>query len=138
MNGISVEEARAILAENFADWIQDLNLQIVSVEPDSLVMDMPFSDHLCRVGGMICGQSLISASDTAMVITVCSALGGFKPMGTVDLTSSFMRPISSEDVRLEARIMRLGRSMAFCRTDISGKESGKLSAFATGTFALPR
>ena len=137
MSGISIEEAEQILAENFADWIHDLNLQIVETSPMQVILDLPFNERLCRVGGMICGQSLISAADTSMVIAVCSALGGFKPLGTVDLTANFMRPILSEDVRLQAKIMRLGRTMAFCNTEISGKESGKQCAFATGTFALP-
>ncbi|MGI9484066.1 MAG: PaaI family thioesterase [Hyphomicrobiales bacterium] len=137
MRGISIIEAEQILAENFADWIHDLNLQIVEISATQATLELPFNERLCRVGGMICGQSLVSAADTSMVIAVCSALGGFKPLGTVDLTSNFMRPILSEDVQLKAKIMRLGRTMAFCNTEISGKESGKQCAFATGTFALP-
>jgi uncharacterized protein (TIGR00369 family) len=135
--GISLETARQILADNFAGWVRDLNLEILEVGPNEIVVEMPFSEHLCRVGGMICGQSLISAADTSMVIAVCSALGGFKPIGTVDLTSNFMRPIVSENVVLRAKVMRKGRTMAFCNTEITGKDSGKLCAFATGTFALP-
>ena len=135
--GISRNQARQILAENFADWIQDLNLEIIETGPQHVVAELPFSDHLCRVGGMMCGQSLISAADTSMVIAVCSSMGGFKPMGTVDLTSNFMRPVISENVLLRAQVMRKGRTMAFCNTEMTGKDSGKLSAFATGTFALP-
>ena len=137
MSGISIEEAETILADNFADWIHDLNLKVVETSAGQVTLELPFSERLCRVGGMICGQSLISAADTSMVIAVCSSLGGFKPLGTVDLTANFMRPILSEDVQLKAKVMRLGRTMAFCNTQISGKESGKPSAFATGTFALP-
>ena len=137
MSGISVEEANGILGEVFAPWIQALDLEAVEISAEHAVLAMPYNDDLCRVGEMICGQALVSAADTAMVIAICSALGGFRPFGTVDLTSNFMRPVSGEGVILTARIMRMGRTMAFCNTEIKGAKSGKASAFATGTYAIP-
>ena len=137
MGGISVEEAGEILAENFAPWVQDLSFSVTEIGPDFVTIEFPHQERLCRIGGMICGQALISAADTAMVVAVCNGLGGFKPMGTVDLTASFMRPVSGEGVRLVARVLRMGRTMAFCNTEMSGANSGKLSATATGTYALP-
>ena len=137
MSGISVDEANAILGDVFAPWIQALKLKAVEISAEHAVLSMPYSEDLCRVGEMICGQALVSAADTAMVVAVCSAMGGFKPFGTVDLTSNFMRPVSGEGVILTARIMRMGRSMAFCNTEIKGAESGKASAFSTGTYAIP-
>ncbi len=137
MGGITVAEANTILGDVFAPWVQALRLEAIEVSADHAVLRLPFNEDLCRVGEMICGQALISAADTAMVIAVCSKLGGFKPIGTVDLTSNFMRPVSGEGVVLTARIMRAGRTMAFCNTEVAGADSGKLSAFATGTYALP-
>lgn len=137
MGSVSIGQATDILSENFAPWVQDLSFKVTDIGTDFVVIELPHQDRLCRIGGMICGQALISAADTAMVVAVCCGLGGFKPMGTVDLTASFMRPISGEGARLHARIMRMGRTMAFCSTEISGCESSKQSAFATGTYALP-
>lgn len=138
MRGITVAEANSILGEVFAPWVRALKLEATEVGPDQAILQMPFSEDLCRVGEMLCGQSLISAADTAMVIAICSSLGGFKPIGTVDLTSNFVRPVSGEGVQVTARIMRLGRTIAFCNTEVTGAESGKLSVFATGTYALPQ
>ena len=138
MSGITTSQANAILADVFAPWVQQLQLEASEIGTDYVILHMPFSADLCRVGEMICGQALISAADTAMVIAVCSKLGGFKPIGTVDLTSNFMRPVSGEAVNFTARIMRIGRTMAFCNTEVTGADSGKLSAFATGTYALPQ
>ena len=137
MSGISVDEANALLGDIFAPWIQALNLEAVEVSPEHAVLKLPYSDDLCRVGEMICGQAMVSAADTAMVIAIVSGMGSFKPFGTVDLTSNFMRPVSGEGIILTARIMRMGRSMAFCNTELHGSESGKFSAFCTGTYALP-
>lgn len=134
--GLSPSDAQALLGEIFAPWVQQLNLQAEKVTPQSAQVRMPFDAKLCRVGGMICGQALLTGADTTMVLAICSALGGFKPFTTVDLTVNYMRPIANEDALLTASIMRQGRSMIFCNTEITGADNGKLSAFSTGTYAL--
>ena len=40
------------------------------------------------------------------------------------------------DAVLEARVMRLGRTLAFCTTEIREAGSDKPAAFATGTYAI--
>ncbi|NNE24486.1 MAG: PaaI family thioesterase [Rhizobiales bacterium] len=134
--GLSRADADALLGDVFAPWVQDLNLSVETVSAQSAILRMPFDEKLCRIGGMICGQALLTGADTAMVIAICSALGGFKPFTTVDLTVNYMRPIANEDALLTAKIMRQGRTMVFCNTEITGSENGKLSAFSTGTYAL--
>ena len=129
-------EAETILKDHFADWVRDLDLAIIDVDATCLGMSIAFSPRLCRTGGIVCGQALIAAADTAMVIGLAAALGGVRTMTTVDLTINFMRPIKGEDVRLRAAVRRLGRSLAFCTTDIEGARSARPAAFATGTYAI--
>ena len=133
---LSPAAAQALLGDIFAPWVQELNLQVDDITPQSVSLRMPFDLKLCRVGGMICGQALLTGADTAMVIAICATLGGFKPFTTVDLTVNYMRPIANEDALLTARIMRQGRTMIFCNTEIIGADNEKLSAFSTGTYAL--
>jgi uncharacterized protein (TIGR00369 family) len=133
---ITQAEATAILEENFAEWVRDLGLEVEATGDDHVRLRVAFSPKLCRVGGIVCGQALISAADTAMVLALASALGGLKPLTTVDLTINYMRPIKDEDTRVTATIKRLGKTLAFCTADIAGKQSEKLAAFATGTYAI--
>jgi uncharacterized protein (TIGR00369 family) len=128
--------AQAILVENFAPWVQALRLTVEAVGPEEATLRLPFDPQLVRVGGTICGQSLMTAADTAMVIAISSALGGFRPMATVGQTISFMRPISGADVLVAARVLRLGRTMAFGEIAMRA-EGGPLAAHATTTYALP-
>ena len=94
-------------------------------------------DQLCRVGGIMAGQTLAAGADTAMVLALAAAMGGvLKPCTTVDLNINYMRPITKADAVLEAKVKRLGRSLAFCSVDIVEAGSGKPAAFATGTFAI--
>ncbi len=55
------------------------------------ILRLPFSERLCRNGGVVCGQALMAFADTAMVIANVAANRGFRPMTTVDQTTHFMR-----------------------------------------------
>jgi len=128
--------AEQILAANFAPWVQDLGLRVKSVSRERAVLRMPYSERLVRVGGTICGQALMSAADTAMVIALCSALGEFKPMTTVSQNISFMRPIAGKDVLVEARVLRLGRTLAFGEVALRAADEDRPAAHGTGTYAI--
>jgi uncharacterized protein (TIGR00369 family) len=128
--------AQAILRDNFAPWVQALRLSVESVGADEATLRLPFDPQLVRVGGTICGQALMTAADTAMVIAISAALGGFRPMATVGQTITFMRPIAGADVLVTARVLRLGRTMAFGEIGMRAAD-GPLAAHATTTYALP-
>ena len=76
--GFSIAEARRVLDDVFAPWVKDLDLAVEAFdfEPPAdardwqagAVLRMPFSEKLCRNGGMVCGQALMAFADTAMVI----------------------------------------------------------------------
>jgi uncharacterized protein (TIGR00369 family) len=133
---LSVEETQAILQENFADWVRAGGLIVEATADDGATLRIRFSPDLCRVGGILCGQAMISAADTAMVLALASAQGGLKPMTTVDLTINYMRPVKDEDARVVATVKRLGRTLAFCTAEMSGVRTAKPAAFATGTYAI--
>ncbi len=131
-----IEAARRVLQENFAAWILELDPRVEDVGADRIRLRIPASERFCRQGGIMCGQALISAADTAMVLAVSAARGGYGPMTTVDLTVNYMRPVIGADAVLDAKVMRLGKTLAFATTEISESKGGKTAAFATGTFAL--
>jgi uncharacterized protein (TIGR00369 family) len=133
---LSTADAEAILRENFAPWVQALRLSVEAVAASEATLRLPFDPQLVRVGGTVCGQALMTAADTAMVIALSGALGGFKPMATVGQTISFMRPISGADVLVTARVLRLGRTLAFGEIEMRAAD-GPLAAHATTTYALP-
>lgn len=137
MPGLTTADAERILADMFAPWVLDLGLTIDGVGDDSAVLRVAFSDRLCRVGGMVCGQAMVSAADTAMVIAISAAKGGFLPIGTVDMTVNYMRPASGSDLLVDARVMRLGRTMAFCNAMVRTATDNKDCAHVVGTYAMP-
>ena len=135
MPQLTADAASAILAQNFAPWVLASGIKVEAIGFEFAKLRLPFSAELWRTGDILCGQALITGADTAMVIALAAASGAFKPCTTVDLTMSYMRPISKADALLEAKVMRLGKSLAFCVCEV-GEAGGKPAAFSTGTYAL--
>lgn len=133
---MTAAEAQALLRANFAPWVQALDLSVEVVSESEATLRLPFDARLVRVGGTVCGQALMTAADTAMVIALSAALGGFRPMATVGQTITFMRPVSAADVLVTARVLRVGRTMAFGEVEMRAA-GGPLAAHATSTYALP-
>ena len=142
-----IEEARRVLGDVFAPWVQDLGLSIDSVEcappPDAAagwqpgaVLRMAFSERLCRHGGIVCGQALMALADTSMVIAILAANRGYRPMTTVDQTTHFMRAVTQSDVLADARVIRLGRTMSFGRVTLSSASDNKPVAMVSSAFAM--
>jgi uncharacterized protein (TIGR00369 family) len=134
--GLRAEDAQEILRLNFAPWVCALGLVVVRCEGGEARLRLPFSDSLVRVGGTICGQALMSAADTAMVIAISSALGGFKPMATVSQNTSFMRPIAGSGVEIIARVLKPGRTLVFGEVELRAEGDSRIAAHVTTTYAL--
>jgi uncharacterized protein (TIGR00369 family) len=130
--------ATTLLNTAFASWVRDLDLTIESVDGDTAVLRMAFSDKLCRDNNVVCGQALMSLADTAMVFAISSAAGGYLPMTTVDQTIHFLKPASRFDLLAEARVVRLGKTMAFGSVTIRASNDAKPVALAQTAYALLR
>ncbi len=126
---------RELLDRVLAPWVRALALTPVKVDDESATLRLPFSGELRHSGGVICGQVFMAAADTAMVVAISAALGGFKPMTTVSLNISFMKAVRKGDVLVVARVLRLGRNLVFGEVELLD-EDGRLAVHATTTYAL--
>lgn len=133
---ITPETLQPALAEYFAPWVRALGLQVDSTDADSVTLRLPQSGELSRVGGMLCGQAMMAAADTAMVLALIRHFGEFRPCTTVQLNTSFLKPLSGQDALVQARVIRAGKSLAFGEIDIRGATDGKSACRATTTYAL--
>ena len=133
---VSPESLQQALADLFAPWVQALDLELATVGPGEVTLRLPHSAQLSRVGGMLCGQAMMAAADTAMVLALISHFGAFRPCSTVQLSSSFLKPLSGQDALVTARVLRAGKSMAFGEIDLRGAEDGQSVFRASTTYAL--
>jgi uncharacterized protein (TIGR00369 family) len=133
---MNTDTLQAALADLFAPWVQALGLRVEAFEPGVVILRLPQSDQLSRVGNMLCGQAMMAAADTAMVLALISHFGAFRPCTTVQMATSFLKPLSNQDALVEARVLRAGKALAFGEIDIRGADDGKSVCRATTTYAL--
>jgi uncharacterized protein (TIGR00369 family) len=133
---IGKETLQAALPEYFAPWAQALGLRVEANDRDSVTLRLPQNADLSRVGGMLCGQAMMAAADTAMVLALMSQAGAFRPCTTVQMNTSFLKPLSGQDALVQARVLRAGKTLAFGEIDIRGAEDGKSACRASTTYAL--
>jgi uncharacterized protein (TIGR00369 family) len=124
------------LPEYFAPWVQALGLQVEAFDGDSVTLRLPQNLQLSRVGDMLCGQAMMAAADTAMVLALINQFGAFRPCTTVQMNTSFLKPLSGQDALVQARIVRAGKTLAFGEIDIRGAVDGKSACRASTTYAL--
>jgi uncharacterized protein (TIGR00369 family) len=136
MNVIDKDSLQGALAEYFAPWVQELGLKVEAFEGGCVTLRLPQDPRLSRVGGMLCGQAMMAAADTAMVLALISQFGEFRPCTTVQQSTSFLKPLSNQDALVVAQVLRAGKSMAFGEIDIRGAEDGKSVCRTSTTYAL--
>jgi uncharacterized protein (TIGR00369 family) len=133
---MSISELNKALAELFAPWVQALGLQVEAADEAGVRLRLPQSPTLTRVGDMLCGQAMLAAADTAMVLALMQHFGEFRPCSTVQLNSSFLKPLSQQDALIQARVLRVGKSLAFGEIEIRGARDDKLVCKTSTTYAL--
>ena len=134
---LDVAALQAILSSVLADWVKALDLRVVAVRVGEVELALPVTPLQVHGGGVLSGQTLMAAADSAMILAVSSQLGGFRSMTTVQLQTSFLRPVAggSGTVRLVARVLRAGKNLVFGEVE-AFDAAGRLAAHSTTTYAL--
>ena len=134
---MDAQTLQAAFADVAADYVKRLDLRVTAVRPGEIDLALPVAAELVHGGGVLCGQAIMAAVDTAMVLAMIAELGEFRPMTTVQLQTSFLRPIPRDvaEVALTARVLWRGKSLAFGEISVRTPD-GKLAAQATTTYAL--
>ena len=70
-----------------------------------------------------------------MVLALMQHFGEFRPCTTVQMNTSFLKPLSGQDGLITANVLRAGKSLVFGEIDICGAD-GKSVCRATTTYAL--
>jgi hypothetical protein len=119
-----LDAAGWIMSEIMAPWVQDMGLLVESVEAGrppgapsdwqpGAVLRLPFSNNICRDGGVVCGQALMA----------------------LDQTTHFLRPVNF-DVVADARIMRIGRSTSIGRATLYAASDRRPVGMVSSAYAM--
>ena len=133
---MDLPQLQAALAIYFAPWVQALGLTVQQADDAGVLVRLPMQPQLARTGGMVCGQAMMAAADTCMVLALMQHWGEFRPCTTVQMNTSFLRPLAGQDGLIQARLIRVGKSLAFGEIDIGGANDRRSVCRATTTYAL--
>jgi len=94
--------------------------------------------HL-RPGGTISGPSMFALADVSIYLAVLAMIGPKALSVTTNISMDFMRkPAAGADLVCDARLLKLGRSLAVGDCLIFTDEQAEPVARASMTYAIPR
>ncbi|MCL4314924.1 MAG: PaaI family thioesterase [Candidatus Thermoplasmatota archaeon] len=117
-------------------FLKPLRMKVVSRTEYEIVIEMPFTETVKRIGEIMNGGAIMTLADVA---------GGFSLLFdrdvlnqvTINLSINFIRPISNGPVIARGKKLRSGKTVGFSEVDIYDG-SGKLCAKANGSWYLFR
>lgn len=133
---MTTTDLQTALAEFFAPWVQAMGLEVLENSPHSVSVRLPNTGAMTRSGNMVCGQAMMAAADTAMALAVFNHFGQFTPCSTVQMSSSFLKPLINGDGLVTATVIRAGKSLVFGEVDLRNAADGKSVFRASLTYAL--
>ena len=134
---VDIMALQDLLHQVVAPWVRQIELRVLEARAGEVALALPITAPHVHGGGVLCGQTMMAAADTAMILAICTHLGEFRPMTTVQLQTSFLRPIpgNAGNARVVARVLRMGRKLVFGEIEILDPR-GELAAHATTSYAL--
>ena len=98
-------------------------------------VEAPYRDEFERPGGGISGPVFMAAADVAIFLAIATRQGTRERWVTVDLATAFLRAAAREPFTCRARVVRLGRRLAYVVAE-SARADGALLTHHTATYAL--
>jgi uncharacterized protein (TIGR00369 family) len=124
----------------FPSWDRTLfpnvvGLEVEEIRTDYCRMRLPFRPELEQPAGVVHGGAIATLIDTVVV----PAVGAAYPQGwrylTVTMDIQFLGAVAGEDAIAEGWVEQRGRTMVFCRAEVS-TASGAKAASGTLTYMV--
>jgi len=98
---------------------------------------LPPNEDMIRPGGTVSGPSMFALADVALFGAVLSMIGPVALAVTSSMTINFLRKPAIQALVAEARIIRLGRRLAYGEVTLWSEGEEEPVAHATGSYAIP-
>ncbi len=130
---VTMDNVDEFVNQVFAPWVKAQGLQFLDVREGYAKARLPQDPQQQFFSGATCGQALMSAIDTTMVIAMSTTHRSAR--GTQSQSTRFLRPAAEEDLIVEAQVKKWGRS-SYGDVHVWLEGSGELVAHATCEFAF--
>lgn len=110
-----------------------LGIKLDDIGPGTATLSLLVRKELKQNHGVVHGGAIASLIDTATAFAIISLLAPKEKVTTVDLTISYLRPLTGGRMKAVARVLRAGRRLFVVSADIFDKD-GKLTTTALSTY----
>lgn len=137
MSVLPVAEINAFFDEMFED-ARASTVRVTAVGDGAATITMITDETHIRPGGFVSGPTQMGLADHAAYVAIFTKIG-ITPMAlTSNLNIDFLRPAIGPNLRAEAEVVKLGRTLAVIAVDIYAGEMAKPCSRSTVTYALPK
>lgn len=133
---MDVAALTGFLAREFGQVAEDFAVE--RVDADGVTLRLKVAERHLRPGGTVSGPSIFALADVAMYLAILSRIGPVALAVTTSSSIDFMRkPAAGRDLLGEARLLKLGRSLAVGDVLVFSEGGSEPVARASLTYAIP-
>jgi uncharacterized protein (TIGR00369 family) len=135
---MTIDELERFLAAEFPQVLHsESGLSIEAVWDGGCRVRQAFRKYFIRPGGTISGPTMMALADFTMYVAVLAAIGPVPLAVTINLNINFLRKPAQCDLIAEARLLKLGRSLATGEVSIRSDGEELPVAHVTSTYSIP-
>lgn len=133
---ISIPELDALIREG-VPMVGNLGVVIETLTPGTIRLRLPCQEDFVRPGGTITGPALFALADVALYGAVLSLIGRVELAVTTSMTINFLRRPPMRAVLAEARVLKMGKRLAYGEILLFSEGDDQPVAHVTGTYSIP-
>jgi len=110
-----------------------LGIKLDTIEPGDATLSLQIRDDFRQNAGVVHGGVIASLIDSAMAFAIVPLLNADERTTTVDLTISYLRPLTAGSMVARAKVLRAGRRLIVVSADLFD-DGRNLAATALSTY----
>ena len=110
-----------------------LGIELDDIDKGVATLGLEVRKELMQNNGVVHGGAIASRPATAMAFAIITLRAPREKVPTVDLTVSYLRPLTKGRITAEARVVRAGRRLFVVQADVF-REDGSLASTALSTY----
>lgn len=133
---ITKEELDVLIREG-VPLVGNFGILIDSLGAGTIRLRLPYKNDFVRPGGTVTGPAMFGLADVALYGAVLSLIGRVELAVTTSMTINFLRRPPPVAIIAEARILKMGKRLAYGEVLVFSEGDPEPVAHATGTYSIP-
>ena len=117
--------------------VGNMGVIVLSLACGTARLRLPYRDDFVRPGGTVMGPVMFALADVALYGAVLSLIGRVELAVTTSMSINFLRRPAPGPVVAEARILKLGKRLAYGEVMLWAEGDDQPIAHVTGTYSIP-